>query len=515
MVFHAGDDDAGEDRRLLQAWLGERDEAALAALLARHRPTLLGTVRRIVHDDQAAEDAVQETCIRLCDHADTITGSIGAWLHQTARNLALSHIRSQARRRRREAEAGAESVRLDQPAAEADGHLRALVVDCVNALTPAERDLIVRVFWDGRSQREMASEQRVSQVAIHKRVHAALGRLRQQLSRRGCTTTAAALAALLAAMAGGSSEAAESTWLTQAPPAGSGWLVGAGTAGIGFGLAGWLTWGMLAAPGANRHHHDGPGIVPAGEPALAAVPRRPGPAATSPTAATMAGTASNPSPDGRIPALAESAPGWTACPGRDWGFWLLASPVGPERLQPDDAAGMVMIRDLDGAETITLRPPAHATMVIAIPLRHDPAGGVVAALEVGLPANPAVRDRRLVVLAGATTRTPSLLYWASLAGDDPVAVPPGLAAPALRVLGDPDTKGYALTIGDSGIRTHGLAPFGILRNAFPAREMGSQAIPLQVPGEGLVLGRVRTRAMGAAELATLQGALPPPPVREQ
>lgn len=512
MVIEAEDGRSCDDRHLLSTWLASRDEAALTTLLDRHRPTLQGSVRRIVRDHQAADDVVQETCIRLCDHADTITGSVGAWLHQTAHHLALSHIRSQARRRRREAEAGADSTPPDQPEAEPDAHLRALVVDCVNALTPAERDLIVRVFWDGRSQREMASEQRVSQVAIHKRVHAALGRLRQQLSRRGCSTSAAALAAVLASMAGGSLAAAENAWLTAAPPAGSRWLAGMGAAagaGAGLALAGWLAWNQGAGPAEARDDGKGSEAPPAAHAGL------PGPSRRSGTdGAVAAGGATAPLPD-QPQARVGPGSGWTTSPGRDWGYWLIASPMGPERLQPDDAAGVVAIRSEDGGDTVILRPPAGTHMLIAIPLRHDPVDGVVVALEVGLAATPAVRDRRLLILAGAAPAPASLLYWASLAGDDPLAVPAGLPGPELKTLNDLDTQGYTLTVGDTGVRSHGLVPAGILHSAFPAREMGSLAVPLTVPAEGMALGRVRTRALGAAEVSTLRAALPPPPVLEQ
>ncbi|MCK6487451.1 MAG: sigma-70 family RNA polymerase sigma factor [Planctomycetes bacterium] len=515
MDRNAGIDPSCDDRRLLQAWLADRDEAALTALLARHRPALVGMARRMLADDQAADDVVQETSISLFDHAGTITGSVGAWLHQTARNLALNLIRSQARRRRHEAETATGPAPADPPQAEADAHLRALVVDCVNALAPAERDLIVDVFWTGRTQHEVAKDRRVSQAAVHKRVHAALGRLRRQLSRRGCATTAASLAALLAAMAGNNLAAAENAWLAETPPASGRQLaIAAAAAGAGLALAGWLAWGAITGAGENQtgRGRPPPGLLPSGsvgEPSPSAVPRQ---RATQAAAADGPASPALSRPD--RPMTAAGA-GWQPCPGRSWGYWLIPSPLGPERLQPEDATGMITIRDGDDGEIITLLPPAHASMVLAIPLQRDPVDGVVVALEVGSPAIPAERVRRQMVLAGSPGPSPSLLYWAGLVDDDPISVPASLPAPELMVLAGQDTHGYGFTLGDTGVRTHGLVTVGGLRRSFPTGTMGSMTLPLTIPAGGAVLARVRTRAMGATELSSLLATLPLPPILDQ
>jgi RNA polymerase sigma factor (sigma-70 family) len=101
----AGPDAA--DAELLARFIGRRDEAAFASLVARHGPMVLGVCRRVLSDAHHAEDVAQATFLVLAREADTIrrAGSLAAWLHRTARNLALKHRRAEARRRRREVRA--------------------------------------------------------------------------------------------------------------------------------------------------------------------------------------------------------------------------------------------------------------------------------------------------------------------------------------------------------------------------------------------------------------------------
>lgn len=75
--------------------------AILNAIFAAHRRSLLWTVMRIVRDPQTAEDLAQETYLRARKAVESgRVEHLEGFLHQTARNLALDHLR---RRRTREA----------------------------------------------------------------------------------------------------------------------------------------------------------------------------------------------------------------------------------------------------------------------------------------------------------------------------------------------------------------------------------------------------------------------------
>src|SRR5262245_42905762 len=49
------------DADLLEQFLRTRDEAAFAALVRRHRPTVLAACRQVLADDAEVEDAAQQT----------------------------------------------------------------------------------------------------------------------------------------------------------------------------------------------------------------------------------------------------------------------------------------------------------------------------------------------------------------------------------------------------------------------------------------------------------------------
>jgi hypothetical protein len=69
-------------------------------------------------------------------------------------------------------------------------------------LSPNERDLLVHLFWEGRSQRDIACASGVSAVTIHKRTKSCLERLRQHLSRHGVRVSVAGLLVCLGGLAG-------------------------------------------------------------------------------------------------------------------------------------------------------------------------------------------------------------------------------------------------------------------------------------------------------------------------
>jgi RNA polymerase sigma-70 factor (ECF subfamily) len=79
--------------------VGEGDVGAYRELVARYAPQLLGFATRVLRDPAEAEDVVQETCLRLWQHAREYTprARVTTWLHRITHNLAVDRLRARGR----------------------------------------------------------------------------------------------------------------------------------------------------------------------------------------------------------------------------------------------------------------------------------------------------------------------------------------------------------------------------------------------------------------------------------
>ena len=87
-----------DDELLAQMRIG--NEAAFAEFVRLHSGRMLAVARRILRDDEAAADAVQEGFLSAFQSLDRFAGqsSIATWLHRIVVNTSLNKLRSRARR---------------------------------------------------------------------------------------------------------------------------------------------------------------------------------------------------------------------------------------------------------------------------------------------------------------------------------------------------------------------------------------------------------------------------------
>ena len=85
----------GTEEQALVADLRRGDPAAFDAAYARWRAPLYGFLARLSGRREVAEDLLQETWLRLAQHAPRLAPDteLGAWLFTVARNLHRSHRR--------------------------------------------------------------------------------------------------------------------------------------------------------------------------------------------------------------------------------------------------------------------------------------------------------------------------------------------------------------------------------------------------------------------------------------
>jgi len=89
-----------DDEDALLAGLRAGDEAAFAELVGRYSTRLLAVTRRLLNQEQDAQDALQDAFLSAFRSLATFDGdsSLATWLHRIAVNAALMKLRSRRRK---------------------------------------------------------------------------------------------------------------------------------------------------------------------------------------------------------------------------------------------------------------------------------------------------------------------------------------------------------------------------------------------------------------------------------
>jgi len=184
------------EQTLAQAWLERRDPDAFRGLCDKHSGMVYATALRVLRDPTDAEDVTQECFLRLARASTSIRGSLGAWLHRVAVNLAIDHVRrTTARSAREETYAG-----LFPSTTEVTWNdLREHVDAAINELPDPIRDTVIAHYIQGVPQHVIAEAEGVTRSAISQRINRALQMVRATLEKRGVTVSLAALTAMVSA----------------------------------------------------------------------------------------------------------------------------------------------------------------------------------------------------------------------------------------------------------------------------------------------------------------------------
>jgi RNA polymerase sigma factor (sigma-70 family) len=183
------------DRELLARFVADGDQAAFAAVAARHTGMVLGVCRRLLPCSVDAEDACQAVFLLLAEKAPRIRwqGSVAGWLYTVARRVARNARLSAERRARRESRAAVpESV---APVDAMTGRELAAVLDEeLGRLPPRYRDPLVLCCLEGLTQDEAAARLGRSVETLRSQLKRGRKKLADALSARGCDLGIALLA---------------------------------------------------------------------------------------------------------------------------------------------------------------------------------------------------------------------------------------------------------------------------------------------------------------------------------
>jgi RNA polymerase sigma factor (sigma-70 family) len=197
------------------------DQAAFAALVARQGPMVYGVCRRVLRQEQDAEDAFQATFLVLARKAATsaIHGYVSNWLHNVAYRVALKARTTAARRTAHESRAAPAGATAPDSAV-VWREVRPLLDQELDQLPTKYRAPLVLCYLQGKTYAEASRELGWSRGTLSGRLARAREMLRHRLTRRGLTLSAPALAVALGAA---TARAAFPDRLQQAAVRGAAW----------------------------------------------------------------------------------------------------------------------------------------------------------------------------------------------------------------------------------------------------------------------------------------------------
>lgn len=164
--------------------LGRADRQAIDLIYENYAPTLLGLISRIIPDPVVAEEALQDTFVKIWKNAlqyQSSKGRLFTWFANIARNTAIDTVRSARFRRRQQTTSTENFVNKDELGNE-EMYLRDIGLQKVLAnMDPKYRELIELAYFKSYSQREIVQELDIPLGTVKTRLRKAIEILRAQL----------------------------------------------------------------------------------------------------------------------------------------------------------------------------------------------------------------------------------------------------------------------------------------------------------------------------------------------
>jgi RNA polymerase sigma-70 factor (ECF subfamily) len=177
----------GLDDRALVARVTEGDGGALEALYGRYGRACYGLARRILADEQLAQDAVQEVFLAIWRDAvkfDAARGQVSTWLLTMTHHKAVDAVRKEENLRKRRAPADTlefhdSGIRVDDDVWA--GVKRDRVREALGRLPEVQREALGLAYFGGYTQREIAKLTDTPLGTVKTRMLAGMRRMRDGL----------------------------------------------------------------------------------------------------------------------------------------------------------------------------------------------------------------------------------------------------------------------------------------------------------------------------------------------
>lgn len=162
------------------------EEAAFVELYERYRLSVHTYIYYRTNDRNLSEELTSEVFTRLVRKIQTLTvdkSPLLAWLYTVAHNLIVDSYRHSQTNVWLPLDEGVEAGDTADPTVEVDRRLRkSQLIEALNCLTEAQRQVIVLKFMEGRSNAEIGQLLGKDEGSVKSLQHRGLGALRRALA---------------------------------------------------------------------------------------------------------------------------------------------------------------------------------------------------------------------------------------------------------------------------------------------------------------------------------------------
>ncbi|MDP8936731.1 MAG: sigma-70 family RNA polymerase sigma factor [Actinomycetota bacterium] len=174
--------------------IGRWHEDALAEAYRRHGGAAFALARRLLNDNQMAEEVLQEVFLRLWndpERFDPERGSLRSYLLAHTHGRAVDLIRSETSRRRREERDARRTPEqtVDVEREVVEGTVADQVKEVVAGLPVDERKAIELAYFGGHTYRQVAAMLDAPEGTVKSRIRSGLHRMKKSLEAAGMNPT--------------------------------------------------------------------------------------------------------------------------------------------------------------------------------------------------------------------------------------------------------------------------------------------------------------------------------------
>ncbi|MFI2858225.1 RNA polymerase sigma factor [Paenibacillus sp. JSM ZJ436] len=177
------------DDRLLMQRIMEKDSAALEQLYSQYERVIYAFAYRIVQDEMAAEEVMQELFLRIWNHAERYQseqGKLTTWMFAITRNIAIDTLRRKSARSAASPVTD-EVIHLipdESSSTEQVVESRWLglkVSEALAELSEEQKIVVDSIYYQGMTQQEVSVQYQIPLGTVKSRVRLAMKQLQKRL----------------------------------------------------------------------------------------------------------------------------------------------------------------------------------------------------------------------------------------------------------------------------------------------------------------------------------------------